>query len=665
MSDPAPDLSVEEFFRPGGLLAASLPGWEAREGQSDMASEVAAALADSRHLIVEAGTGTGKTLAYLVPPILAGQRVVVSTATKNLQEQLVRKDIPFLEQALGHSLNVAVMKGRSNFLCLQKLAEAEGKPDLQGLPELNEFSRIRAWASRTETGDRADLDQIAEDSTLWPRLDARRDACAGKECPLFDDCFITKMHQRARRADVIVVNHHLYFADLALRQDDFGAILPSHQAVVFDEAHELEHVAGQYFGAQISSFQFDDLARDIQATARGARFGSKNLDRALRFLRASAKSFFELFDDVQGRARFAERPDFRERHASEYGALLGALDGIRATLGLVRNAGEQTDPLKRRTQDLQTILRAILGDIDESLAAQASATPALGLLLDDPWDNFVYWIEKRVRGVFLHATPIDVSPILEESLFNGAELGSAVLASATLAVDGSFDYMRGRLGLHSARELRVPGHFDYRNQALLYLPESMPDARSEAFLRRASDEVVRLLRLSRGRAFVLFTSYAQMRRLHEEAASALEYPCLLQGQAPNAALLDEFRRTANCVLFATASFWQGVDVPGEQLSCVIVDKLPFASPADPVVEARIDQIRRGGGNPFYEYQVPAAALALKQGFGRLIRTASDRGVLALLDNRVVTKAYGKVFLDSLPPYATTNRVEDVEAFFRA
>ena len=663
MSGASPQLSVDEFFRPGGVLAARLPGWEDRAGQYEMASEVAAALEDQRHLIVEAGTGTGKTLAYLVPLILASKRAVVSTGTKNLQDQLIQKDVPLLEHVLGHDLQVAVMKGRNNFLCLQKLADAEQQPALEGLAELTDFGRIREWADRTETGDRAELHQLAAESTLWPKLDARREMCTGKQCALFDRCFITRMHQRAREADIIVVNHHLFFADLALRQDDFGSILPSHQVVVFDEAHEIEHVAGQHFGVQLSSFQFDELSHDIQASARGAGSGTKKLDRALGALRGRAREFFALFREVTGRVAFSERSDFRTRHAKQYTELLAALDGVCAHLRLLKDPGLAMEPLKRRALDLQLTLRTLLDDIDATFAGQARSNPVLSMLIEDERENFVYWLEKRSRGVFLQATPIDVSPILEEMLFGQA--GSAVLASATLAVEGSFEYMRTRLGLSSCRELVVPGHFDYPKQVLLYVPEDMPDPKAEAFSVRAAAEILRLVRLSRGRAFVLFTSYQQMRRVHQEVSYALEYPCLMQGQGPNSALLGQFRTTPNCVLFATSSFWQGVDVPGEQLSCVIVDKLPFAVPSDPVVGARIQQIRRDGGNPFREYQIPAAVLALKQGFGRLIRSASDRGVLALLDNRVVKKLYGKIFLDSLPDYASTNRLRDVEDFFDA
>ena len=660
MSSVNAELSVEDFFRPGGHLSESLPDWEDRPGQYQMAVEVETALAERRHLVVEAGTGTGKTLAYLVPLVVAGKRAVISTGTKNLQEQLVRKDVPFLESVLGHKLRVAVMKGRANFLCRQKLVDMQGKPALQGLSEVTELSLIGKWAEGTETGDRSELPELPEDSKLWPRLDARREACSGRRCALFDDCFITKMHQRAREADLIVVNHHLFFADLALRRDDFGSIIPNYQGVVFDEAHEIERVVGQFFGVRLSNHQFEELARDTQAAAKKVGFGSPQLTKSLNGLRACSKAFFDLFDGAPPRETFSERAAFRKREAATYQALLKSIEGLESHLHLVKNFPDDTGPLKSRAQMVKLVLRILLADVDHAVAKEGYEFPVLTLLLEDDRGDFVYWLEKRGKGVYLQATPIQVASILHETLFDGG--ASIVLASATLAVDGEFEYIRGRLGLSVSNELLVPGHFDYRRQALLYLPRDMPEPWSEEFSRRAAEEILQLLRISRGRAFVLCTSYQQMRRLHKQVSFAIEYPCLIQGQAPNAVVLDEFRNTKNCVLFATYSFWQGVDVPGEQLSCVIVDKLPFAVPSDPVVKARIERIRRHGGNPFREYQVPSAALALKQGFGRLIRRRTDRGVLALLDGRIVGKAYGRIFLNSLPDYGRTRSLHDVEEF---
>lgn len=605
-----------------------------------MAREVESALDEGRHLIVEAGTGTGKTLAYLLPLLAAGKRAVISTGTKNLQEQLFHKDVPFLERTLGRKLRVAYMKGRRNFLCRQKLLEAENRPVLKGLEEITDFALIREWDAETETGDRAELRKLPAESSLWPKLDARRELCSGRKCEQFERCFITHMHRRAREADIVIVNHHLFFADLALRENDFGAILPRHQVVVFDEAHEIENVAGQHFGVQISNYRFDDLARDVQAVAMRNDFGSEEIDRAVNALRVRSGAFFALFGGVQGRRGFPDRMQFVEDREREYAELLTALQTLDSRLKLVRNRTDEILPLERRAAELGADLRMILEGGEE---------------------DFVYWIEGRGRGTFLQATPIDVSTILAERLF--AEAESVVLTSATLAVNGGFEFARTRLGLDSARELVSPGHFDYPAQALLYVPDRLPDPRAPDFAARAADETARLLECSRGRAFVLFTSFKQMRAFYEQLSFALEFPCLMQGQAPHAALLEEFRGTPNSVLFATASFWQGVDVPGESLSAVIIDRLPFAVPSDPVVDARIRKIRRDGGNPFEEYQIPSAVLALKQGFGRLIRGADDRGLLALLDNRILTKAYGKIFFDSLPDYALTDRIEDVEDFF--
>ena len=658
--------SVEEFFARGGPLSQSLEAWEHRPGQCDMASGVAASLGERRHLVVEAGTGTGKTLAYLVPLALAGKRAVVSTATKNLQEQLVRKDVPFLESVLGQKLSVAVMKGRGNFLCLQKLADMRGKPTLSGLSEVTEFGLIRDWAERTTEGDRAELPKLPGDSKLWPRLDARREACTGRRCALFDDCFVTKMHRRAREADLIVVNHYLFFADLALRKDDFGAIIPDHQAVVFDEAHEIERIVGKFFGVYLSHGQIEELARDIGIAAKRANFGSSKLTKGLKGLRAVSGRFFDCFTDRFGkgstRERFRGRSEFREGNGQQYRELVLALQGIEGHLGLVKDRSKETDPLRGRVRMLRLTLRILLSDIDPGLAEEAYRHPVLTNLIEDNRGNFVYWLEKRRKGVSVQATPIEVSSILDEALFDGGG-GSVILTSATLAVNGEFEFIRGRLGLHSSNEMVVPGHFDFRKQALLYIPRSMPEPKSPDFTPRAAREILELIRLSKGRAFVLCTSYLHMRNLHKRVSAATPFRCLIQGRGSNEAVLEKFRSTPQCVLFATFSFWQGVDVPGEQLSCVIVDKLPFAVPSDPIVEARIDQIRRHGGHPFFDYQIPSAALALKQGFGRLIRATTDRGVLALLDNRLVTKRYGQVFLNSLPDYPRTSDIGDVAKFF--
>ena len=481
---------------------------------------------------------------------------------------------------------------------------------------------------------------MAEHSTTWAKIDARREMCTGTRCQQYERCFLTLMHQRAVESDIIIVNHHLFFADLALRNDDFGGIIPAYDAVIFDEAHEIEDVAGQYFGTSVSNTQLDDLRRDVAAVARQQNFSSAELDRILIQAQDTAERFFALFQSTDGRAPFQGHREFLDKNAGMYDQFLRVLELIVLQLQLIQHQPEEALPLIARAKDYALRLR---------------------FWIEKDRTDFVYYVERRGRGTWLHATPIDVAGILDSSLFDRVK--SVILTSATLAVGGNFDFTSQRLGVTGARTLIVDSPFDYQTQSLLYVPQHLPDPRQPAFTQEAAEEIVRILELSEGRAFVLFTSYSQMRQVYDRVSLAIPYPTLLQGTGPRNALLDEFRSTPNAVLFATSSFWQGVDVQGEQLSCVIIDKLPFAVPTDPVVSARVEAVREGGGVPFYEYQIPQAALALKQGFGRLIRSRSDRGVLALLDNRITRQRYGQVFFDSLPDYAFTTTLKDVAAFF--
>jgi ATP-dependent DNA helicase DinG len=647
--------TLYQFFAPNGMLSQAHPNYEFRRGQLQMAEAVEQALESRRHLIVEAGTGTGKTLAYLLPVIRSGKRVIISTGTKNLQEQLFFKDIPFLEQHLG-KLRVCYMKGRNNYLCRQKLYDLTDQPVLNGLQEIEQYRQIAEWERETETGDRTELSELPENNQLWQKLDARTDRCTGQKCKQWERCFITEMHRRAVESDIIIVNHHLFFADLALRQTGIpeAGILPEFSAVIFDEAHDLEDVASSYFGVSVSNLRFEELARDIESTLQHKQAMSATLHQALARVRERSRFFFGLLPAGEGRFAFRGREAFLKKHGEEYAGLMQTLDRVFSEMELLPQKPDEVFGFARRIRELRTQLAFIMEAQDK---------------------NTVFWIEWRGEGrktrtgqthVILQATPIDVSQILKQALFENVE--SAVLTSATLAVAGppergSFDYVRQRVGLDHAREMVVPSHFDYAKQAVLYVPPDMPEPRSPAFGRAAAEKIRRLLEITQGRAFCLFTSYAQMHDIHDRLLGELPYPMLLQGSAPKNALLEEFRLTPGAVLFATSSFWQGVDVQGEQLSCVIIDRLPFAVPNDPVVGARIRAIDDAGGNAFFEYQVPSAVIALKQGFGRLIRSMKDRGVLALLDNRLLKQRYGRVFIDSLPAYKKTKDLADVEEFF--
>ena len=669
-------VSLHNFFAPSGVLSRTHPAYEFRRGQLQMAQAVEQALREKRHLIIEAGTGTGKTLAYLVPVIQSGKRVIISTGTKNLQEQLFYKDIPFLEQAIyprgTGKLNVCYMKGRNNYLCRKKLYDLTRQPVLSGLEEIEHYRTIAAWEKTTAAGDRAELAALPESSLLWHKLDARSETCLGQKCSSWENCFITEMHRRAMASDIIIVNHHLFFADLAIKQAENApdaGILPEVGTIIFDEAHELEVVAGNYFGVSVSNARVEELCRDVEVSLEREHLLSSAVRNAVRGLRDRSGLFFSVLPPGEGRFAFDNRRQFLEENGDEFLALKKSLKRLTSELASLPNKPEEVFNFVRRAEELGMQLGFLME-------------------LEDP--NIVYWIERRsgrlghglrpashlgnidsapneIRGartnVFLQATPIDVGPILKTCLFD--KLDCVVLTSATLAVSGGFTYVRRRLGCEFGRELVVASHFDYATQALLYIPPDLPDPRTPQFAAKAAERTRRLLEITEGRAFVLFTSYAQMKEIYQRLLGELGFPMLLQGDAPKSRLLEKFRSTPNAVLFATSSFWQGVDVQGEQLSCVVIDRLPFAVPSDPVVAARVKAIDAEGGNAFFQYQVPAAVITLKQGFGRLIRSLDDRGLLALLDNRILKKQYGSLFLESLPNYRKTTDLAEVAAFFGA
>jgi ATP-dependent DNA helicase DinG len=649
---------MEEIFGPGGLIARAHPEYEYRPGQIEMAEAVLRAFEEKRHLIVEAGTGTGKTLAYLVPAIAAatarGSRVIISTGTKNLQEQLMEKDVPFLQQVLPRKFTAAYMKGRSNYACLQRIRRAENSPVLEGLDELDYFEEVRRWARESQTGDRAELVNLPENLPFWRHIDARSEICVGQKCPDYDACYITRMRQRAMDADIVVVNHHLFFADLALRNSEYGQVLPDYSAVIFDEAHQIEDVAAEYFGAQVSSYQLEDLVRDLAQIPLTNVDVNKELTRIAARLTRFSDNFWMSFREgrgEEGRApilpgTFARKRTDGEIEATPLGeaylSLDGALERMETTLDALSEQPLEGENLLRRIRQIRFDLQFIVAGDERA---------------------FVYWMERRGRGLFLRASPIDVSSLLQDKLFERVE--TVVLTSATLASAGNFNFIRERLGLTEADELVAPSGYDYESQAVLYLPQRMPDPRSPQFADAAAEEVINILNATEGRAFVLSTSFAGMKALYERVAGRVDFPCFLQGTASKAGLLEKFRATPNAVLFATSSFWQGVDVRGQQLSCVIIDKLPFAVPSDPVVAARQRYIDDQGGSSFYEYSVPQAIISLKQGLGRLIRATTDRGVLAVLDPRLRTKAYGRLFLESLPPCRVTSKIEEVSHVFES
>jgi ATP-dependent DNA helicase DinG len=636
------------------VISRTLPGFEPRDGQLAMADAVASVFDSGGVLLAEAGTGTGKTLAYLVPAILSGKRVLVSTGTKNLQEQIYFKDLPVLHGSLDVKFTATYMKGRGNYLCLHRFENFHDSAAFRTRDDARYIELIDAWRRTTSTGDRAEIEEVPEDLPFWSEIAASADNCIGAECPQYADCFVTRMRQQAAASDLVIVNHHLLCADAAVRQNSFGEVIPSCDYAIVDEAHQLEDVATQYFGISLSNYRIEDLARDVERALGAGLVPDEDRADSLRDdndrLRDRSRDFFAVLQmlrlesagtsNLGGESRVRVRAQQLNAVADEGLGLSGALEALEADIALAHDLPEDVSALGRRASELRE---------DVSFLLRA----------DDP--GHVYFLEARGRGTFLRAAPIDVSDIISKLLLD--KMKGTVLTSATLAVDHTFDYVKGRLGIRRAHEVLLASEFDYTRQAILYLPPRMPDPRSRDFGQAAAREVVEIVRRTQGRAFVLFTSYATLREVQAIAAREIDYPVLVQGDAPRTALLRTFRATPNAVLLGTSSFWQGVDVVGDALSCVIIDKIPFASPGDPITAARIEAINREGGSAFGDYQIPLAILTLQQGLGRLIRHRNDRGVLAILDPRLRTMGYGRRFLASLPSAPVTHGLDDIARFF--
>ncbi len=629
---------MEEVFGRKGSLSRMLPGYEFRLQQLEMSRLVERGLRGGGHVLAEAGTGTGKTLAYLVPAVLSGLKVVVSTGTKALQEQLFDKEIPLIRKVLSKRFLVAVMKGRPNYLCRNRFQQFRSFPLLEDPGDADRFRELCAWVGRTQSGDVAELSGMTEQSPLWKQVNSTPETCLGGKCPDQEDCFITAMRRRAARSDLLIVNHHLFFSDLVVREQGLGEVIPDYDAVIFDEAHMIEEVATLHFGFQVSNYRFEELVRDtahVLKTLKKVK-GKKIIEETLMGIERGNENFFAYFRSGPGRARI-DYGKMRGRFRScgeELVRLLGELD----LLFVEAESGDETfTALSRRTREISEVFRRILTGEQPDL---------------------LHWYEVRGKGVFLHASPVDVSGELNRRLFSN--VFCVILTSATLTTGGDFRFMKQRLGIEEAEEKSFPSPFDPARQSLIYLPKIQSDPNGPAFDEEAAFEIERILGKTRGRAFVLFTSNRHLDAVYGLLVDRIRYLILKQGEQSREELLARFREDTHSVLFATRSFWQGIDVRGEALSCVIIDKLPFASPSEPIVAARIDAIRKRGGNPFYEYQLPEAAITLKQGFGRLLRSRTDRGVLSILDRRITSRTYGRFFLKTLPDSPVTSDLRDLE-----
>ena len=636
---------MEKYFGPQGLLASKVEGFEPRAGQLEMARAVSESFRAGATLLAEAGTGTGKTWAYLVPAMLSRRKVVVSTGTKTLQDQILDHDIPFLKKNIDPRLKVVCLKGRRNYLCRRRFLVFCYQPTLWGRDEAALFRRFQKWAATSQSGDRSEIEWLPDTFRAWNDVCSSSEYCLGRQCPEFSRCHLTRARSDAAAADIVVVNHHLFFADMALRAKGLDGVVPEYEAVVFDEAHQLEDVAGEYFGFHFSSFALSQLSRDILKGSGGAGMKDSSAVQAVgRQLEVLSRLFASaLTPPGRGAGRFRFEP---EKASGDFDATCTRIVHALGELPLLLKPFEEKDDnlasAGRRAIELSAALASLVEQKDPSL---------------------VYWQEITPQGVFLKAAPIEIGAILKGVLFSTAS--SVVLTSATLSVAGTFDFVRKALGVpDQGRELLVSSPFHYERQAIAYIPSRFPAPNEVSFCTEMAEEAAQIIEKTRGRALLLFTSYKNMHEVHKILERRVSFPLLVQGQKTKRALLQEFKDKVESVLLATSSFWQGIDVPGEALSCVMIDKLPFEVPDDPVTASRLDRIAKQGGNGFYDYQVPRAAIQLKQGIGRLIRSSADRGVIAVFDVRMLTKSYGKVFVKSLPPCRIVHSLDKIDTFWR-